>query len=417
MTNAVRQIACSQCGAPLELHGGHRTRSLSCGYCGALMDTQQDYQVVKRYKDTPRPDTPLKIGLQGTFKGVEFTIIGLVEYVSDDNYYWVDFQLYSPTHGYVWLTYDDGHYVFSRRVRELPKPAVFGAFYYKKTVKAMGKTFRACEKYRAKITYVEGELTWIAKRGDMIRAADAIAPPYIFSYETNSDKELEYNFGEYIPAKTVHQTFNIDPPTHKPEEIHPAQPYIPNPLLNSGFVAAKYYLMLLPIMLMAVIFFGSGSEILKQIFDFSQQKVATSQDFHIDNPKRLLELRLSAALYNSRTEYTVNIYDKTTGKSVYNASRGLAYYTGRYNDGESWSDGSKNAKIRLKLPQAGDYYIKLRASGELNKTPQVTLSIRNGVMAGRYFVYLMLFMLVILLLLPLRRYTFEQKRWQAIGAD
>ena len=405
MTDAVRQIACSQCGAPLELHGGHRTRSLSCGYCGALMDTQKDYQVVKSYKDTPRPKTPLKIGLQGTFKDIDFTIIGMVEYVSEDSYYWVDFQLYSPTHGYVWLTYNDGHYVFSRRVREIPKPAVFKGFHPRKTVKAMGKTFQAYEAYSAKITYVEGELTWIAKRGDVVEAVDSIAPPYLFSYETASN-ELEYNFGEYLQAVEVHKAFNIDPPTHKPEEIHPAQPYLPNAFLTGSFVAAKYNLIFIVCVLIILLFIGGGSAI----------SLNANKQFHLNNAEKMLRLKIEAPVQNSWAIIKVNIYDKATNKIVYATAKEITYYSG-YDGGEHWSEGSQKAEVLFKLPKAGDYYLKIAKEGDIRKNTPVTIQLYEGVIISRYFWLLAIFMLAMLAWLPIRRTLFEQKRWQPIVGD
>src|SRR3712207_7000282 len=35
---------------------------------------------------------------------------------------WVSHQLFSPTHDYSWLTYDNGHVIFSRRTRDVPEP-------------------------------------------------------------------------------------------------------------------------------------------------------------------------------------------------------------------------------------------------------------------------------------------------------
>jgi hypothetical protein len=83
----VRAVNCTQCGAPLKLHGGHRVRSLSCGSCGSVLDTKDEYQVVKQFADIQRPQMPLELGMQGKLKGIAFTIIGVVQYRDSEGYY------------------------------------------------------------------------------------------------------------------------------------------------------------------------------------------------------------------------------------------------------------------------------------------------------------------------------------------
>ena len=37
---------------------------------------------------------------------------------------WVDHQIFSPTHGYAWLTVENGFVTFVRKSREAPYPSV-----------------------------------------------------------------------------------------------------------------------------------------------------------------------------------------------------------------------------------------------------------------------------------------------------
>ena len=127
----VRAINCTACGATLDLRGGHRVKSLVCGYCGSIMDRHAGFQLLQRYRDNPdRPYAPISLGMEATLKGVPFTVIGMIQYVSHqsgpgwaESYDWISFQLFSPTHGYAWLTWNKGHYLFSHRTREMPAPA------------------------------------------------------------------------------------------------------------------------------------------------------------------------------------------------------------------------------------------------------------------------------------------------------
>lgn len=222
---AVRQISCTQCGAPLELHGGSHIKSLSCGYCGAVLDSKDEYKVLLQHKNRQRPYSPLQLGMKGVFKEVEFTLIGMVQYTSGDGYNWLDYQLFSPTHGYVWLTFNEGHFAFTRRMRDVPTPSrPSDKLRQRSLIRLRDQSFKVFERYQAKITYVEGELTWIAREGDENQVLEAIDPPYIFAY-VQSANELEYEITEYMQPEAIYAAFNIDGEPDEPDGIHPAQPY------------------------------------------------------------------------------------------------------------------------------------------------------------------------------------------------
>ena len=46
----------------------------------------------------------------------------------------------------------------------------------KSKFKARGHEFKVYEKYKARVNFVEGELTWIAEKGDEVTITDGIAP-------------------------------------------------------------------------------------------------------------------------------------------------------------------------------------------------------------------------------------------------
>ena len=106
-TEKISSIRCTACGAPLTLHGGgHKIQTLNCAYCGAVMDARHDFAVLAQFANQHRPECPLELGMQGKLKGVDFTIIGMIAWFAEGE--WVDLLLYSPTHGYAWLSYEQG---------------------------------------------------------------------------------------------------------------------------------------------------------------------------------------------------------------------------------------------------------------------------------------------------------------------
>ena len=240
-------IKCTQCAAPLTLNGGRQVRSITCGYCGSVLDTKEEFKVVKQYLDRKRPPSVLELGMKGKIQDVEFTIIGVVQFQDDEYARWLEFLLFSPTHGYAWLEEDAGHFIFTRRVRDLPDKPVSSQ--RKSTFKARGHTFKVLEEYTISISYVEGELTWVAEVGDKVRLLDAIEPPFIYTVEKTGTEE-EYSIGEYLQPEVVHEAFGIDFAPQKRHTVHPAQPYIPSPTLVALSEAGKYFA---PLALIAVL--------------------------------------------------------------------------------------------------------------------------------------------------------------------
>ena len=199
----VRSINCTQCGAPLTLHGGHRVESLTCGFCGSVLDAHEDFKVVQTYANLNRPSSPLSLGMSGKLKNVEFTIIGVLEYRDAWHDRWLEYAIYSPTHGYAWLEYEHGHFLFSRRVRTVPDTPIVGRV--KSRFEAGGREFTVFSRYRAVITFIEGELPFMAAIGDAVDFIDAIDPPFVYTVE-QTQTEQEYVLGEYLDAAELYQS-------------------------------------------------------------------------------------------------------------------------------------------------------------------------------------------------------------------
>jgi hypothetical protein len=405
----VRQINCTRCGAPLALHGGHRVRTLTCAYCGAVLDVRQEYKVLAQYQNRKRPDTPFDLGAKGRIKGIEFTVIGLANYVSSDGHGWLEHQLYSPTHGYAWLSLEDGHLVFSRRIRDLPKPSLPKSLRERAPVYVKNRRLRVFEHYTASLRYVEGELTWIAKRGDTVEVTEAIDPPFVLGYE-QSGQEIEYQWGEYLEAAEVYRAFGVKSGIPRPAEIHPAQPFNPPGWLAGMNEASKVFA---PLALLGVLYFwimGGGKPLLQE--QLASGEVMTSAPFSIQDPNALLALELSSAVNNTWAAYDVTINRRADDAEVFSLAKEIGYYEG-YEDGEHWSEGTQSARALFKLPEAGEYYLDVAAEseGEIARLPPLSVTLREGVKVTRYFLLLLVLFLFPLIWLPFSRYRFERRRW------
>jgi hypothetical protein len=168
-----KAIKCPNCSAPLKLQGGGRVLTITCQYCKSVIDLTQNYKVLYNFKSANPPESSLKIGMEGEIFGVCWRIIGWIVYKDLDKERWSEFLLFNPYYGYGWLVEESEKYYFSRRVRDLDlrswarNPHPPRVINYKNR-----RFFQDDEPYQVLVDYVEGELTWIAKRGDRLYSWD-----------------------------------------------------------------------------------------------------------------------------------------------------------------------------------------------------------------------------------------------------
>jgi hypothetical protein len=221
-------VNCTSCGAGLDVLGGGRVMVHICPYCGAELDTQDNYKVIAKFDGLKRPDSPFRIGMSGKIKGVDYTVIGMLEYTEryrGQTWRWIDHQLYSPTHGYAWLTIEDGHLVFTRRYR---RPVWISSAQVERanhppTVTVDGDRYRYYETSTGEITFAEGEFTWAPKIGDKTTAVSVLTDNAMLAFsETNQEREVYRS--ELVDSAAVSASFGVsNPPV--PSAPHPMQPY------------------------------------------------------------------------------------------------------------------------------------------------------------------------------------------------
>ncbi|MEL6963489.1 MAG: DUF4178 domain-containing protein [Pseudomonadota bacterium] len=421
MSEPVKAINCTACGATLDVLGGHRVKSLICGYCGSVMDRHAGFQVLQRYREKPdRPFAPIGIGMTADLKGVAFTVIGMIQYVShqsgpgwEETYDWISFQVYSPTHGYGWLTWNNGHYLFSYRTRDMPNPVMPDGLSPKSSVRLEGRIFKMFERYPAAIAYIEGEFTWVAKRGERVRVVEAIDPPFMFSYE-RGENALEYSMGEYMPADDVHAAFGIEPPD-RPLGIHPAQPYEPGSLMPALGKVAPMFVIVAAIAFFAVTVIGGGREIVRSSTD-APSRSSLTVPFSVSNAERLIKIELTSPVINNWVYYDIVITSAQSGDDVLWLGQEISFYEGRDSDGY-WSEGSHRADALFKVPASGDYEVEVKASEAGGAIPALEIRLYDQVMVKRYVVVLLILAGLAALIPTLHRKNFEKKRWADVLED
>lgn len=417
---AVRRIRCTQCGAPLALYGGHKVETITCSYCGSILDPHDALAVLAAHRqaEAKRAHLPLGLGDRGTLWGVEMTVIGLITYRADGER-WTDFCLFSPTHGYVWLSWQVGHFVLMRRRRDLPTPrGDWQRLDTKQKIWMGAREYRLFEAYSAQVVDVAGELPWWAEVGDTLAMGDAVAPPYALSQEREGE-EVEYYEGEYLAPAAIEQAFGLERALPKPQGVHPAQPYRPRAFDLALGSAGRLFGGFAVIALLYVLLGGRGETILTQRFDWPQisgPAGAASERFEVTDADRLLKLKLRSPVDNGWLWLDLAL--TRGGETFFEIGKEISYYHG-VEGGESWSEGSRTASTLLEVPEPGSYGLRLRVSesgGSQSQLP-VTVEVRQGVLLARWLVGLVVVTGIAALWPAARRATFEKRRWAPVAED
>ncbi|MFH1132347.1 MAG: DUF4178 domain-containing protein [Pseudomonadota bacterium] len=413
-------IKCANCGGSLEITGEREVQTRVCEYCGAQLDlTQTEAHVLGINPEDFDPQFSFEIGQAGTFLGDRYEVCGRMLYHDNEAYPSREYLLFNPDKGYLWLAEENNHYVLNSPTQQAPSREPFGLG--PKFAVTIGNTrFRLFESGVSTLVYVDGALPWLAQSGDVSRYADLIAPPYMFSAESDG-KEIEYFLGHYMSSTDVWTAFDKEESPPPGIGIHPAQPFIRSRttvlLMTIGSLFALLNLGLL--------FWSTGQPghvIFHQKFSPDQYSKETISDAFQIGEGKIIEMDISASLDNSWLAVDVALLDNAKKHVVAETNSDVSFYYG-YEDGEAWSEGGHSASTYFLAPPPGTYRLLLKVSGGSGKNngpprgEELKIMLFQGVVLSRYF--LMAF--IITALFPsfemLRKYLFGKRRWAPVTED
>jgi len=405
--SSVKSIKCTNCAAPLDLLGGGRVETITCSYCKSTLDLNDNYKVLSHFKRTKASQNlPFKIGMQGELKGVEYTIIGLVTYksigypISE----WTDFLLFSPLYGYAYLTYEEGHLIYAKRNRTFPNTPWDKVPNYD-TISVNAKSYVPFDKYDATISYVEGELTWVAKRDDKISFIDLINAPYGISIE-KSKNEIEHYETEYLEPSLVYATFGVEK-QKKPSSFNPLQPF-ERPFLKSLSLVSFWVLFVIALVTLVTFFDGNG----KLTKRFTAQNTASkSVDFLIQETKYLVDLKLSASTSKALDNFQIEIHKDN---KLYFSLNPKSAYIFNHTTGaiekklQPWDKKSTQVRVSLNIEEKGSYELRVKP---INKALKSTVSIQILEASSRlnYFTYFFILTMVFWLIYKYIEWRYHSK--------
>ncbi|PYF06571.1 uncharacterized protein DUF4178 [Rhodobacter viridis] len=355
-------IRCPNCGAGLDILGGGRITTHICPYCSSALDATENYRLLETYTGMPRAQSPLAIGMEATLDGVSWTIIGVLTQEERDGvevWTWVDHLLYSPTHGYCWLTLEDRHLILTRRWRKGTSPQFIGAAAVERaeappTASADGERFRYYETSTSRIVSIEGEFTWRPRPGDRETAVSLLGSSRMLSF-VQTARETEVEMSRYPDQAAVWAAFGItDPP--RPADLHPLQP---RPDTAQGgdigtFVKWGSAVFAVLSLALAVVFdLDGGHVVLDQI-----ARTPFALPVPLEATGRRTQLILRAEIEENDWAQLEPALSDPEDQPVFETSREVGIYSGHDADG-AWSEGSRFTAISFHPRVSGVYEIAL----------------------------------------------------------
>lgn len=123
-----------------------------------------------------------------------------------------------------------------------------------------------------------------------------------------------------------------------------------------------------------------------------------------------MRLELAAPVTNNWTEFNATLVNKVTGEE-FSLEKGVEYYTG-YEDGSSWSEGSRKETAFFTALPRGAYMVQIEARrGPGSNIAHAYIDMTYDVINHRNLSFSMLMVLIFSLIQYQRINMSEKRRW------
>lgn len=415
-------FTCPSCRGEIRLRATGLSMSAVCSRCGGLLDTSHPQVALLSKADEQRKLKPvIPLGARGVLDGVEWENIGFMQR-RDQYAAWMEYLLYNPFHGFLWLTEYNGHWIKVHRLLTSPGNG--------QNMDYEGKLFKLYSGENARVTYVEGEFYWRVSIGEKAHVQDFIAPPFVLSRETYEGLvEITWSKGEHIEPAVLSKAFTV------PLHLFPSRTGVgivqPNPH-GDIWPSLKPVMMIALVALLAVqIFTGRSCSSKKEYatdLQFSRPvadstNAATSYMINptpqaptsVTEPFKVtsqggVEVNVQAPVNNNWLGMDLELINQETGQR-YSKDTTVEFYHGTDSDG-AWTEGSHSSKAIFPGVPPGTYTLAINADADSSiKNMNYSIDVTSG---NRYFSNFILGALALLfypMYVGAKHFSFESLRW------
>ncbi|MDQ3290690.1 MAG: DUF4178 domain-containing protein, partial [Bacteroidota bacterium] len=198
------QLMCPHCKQVIRLVTYAQAVLVGCGSCNRIFRTREKNLLVQKQFQTKNEKMPvIPLRKKGRLGGVLYSVVGFISYKEENYaYYWREYVLFHPVHGYAFLSEYDGHWNLFRFISDYTHgKSLKYSFHYNE------QKFDLYNKYKVDVLYAEGEFFWDIL-DDSGHYTEYVAPPYIMN-RIIARNEISWMLGEYIEPKEIKEAFSI----------------------------------------------------------------------------------------------------------------------------------------------------------------------------------------------------------------
>ncbi len=387
-----KSISCTGCGAPLTINFPQFTNTVSCQYCGSVLDTtNQELKILSEFKTKDKFQPILPLGSKCNFLDREYSVIGYMRRsVTKDNvfYPWEEYLLYNPK-GYIWLNCTDDHWMVFTPIKGVPS-VNFTAFrpysFYEKNKYLLFQTGEG------KVDYAIGEFYWRVHQNDKAQLQDFVAPPCMLSLE-KTKSEIIWTKGDYLPKETIENIFQLKSPLPSGKGIAPCQPNPFQKLWKRNWKIALISFLAAIVFQIGYCSHSAEKNVFMKNFTFAKEaseKSFVTDVFHLEGKDKNVQIEIQAPNLDNRYIYYAIALINTKSDTALDTGLELSYYHG-VDDGESWSEGSTKESIIIEDVEEGDYYLRIEPESDITSPLNYTITVTRDEPRYLPFVIFLLF--------------------------
>jgi hypothetical protein len=415
------QLDCPECHTAITYYDVEGSEYYACPNCHAYFkySGEETPKVFGNYKAVQHEAPLIPLGTLGIINGAAYRVVGFTERCEyrAEQYRWTEYQLFQPeTKQYIQLSQYRGHWMITQPQTEpIEHTKLHGRFVHRPE-----GDYRLYNRYQARVLWAVGEFDWDIEGDDRLKLAEYILPPHMLVQERSPDNKVNWYRAVHIEPGTVAEAFGL------PASSMPAQDGVgavqPDPVKASWPALSLLTTLAFGVLLLLQIWQHvrhPDSVVLSADLQVNADttaksapgtgRVIVSPAFTLDH-QAALQVDLTTTLNNQWLELPVSLVNEQTGQG-FEFTKNIEFYNG-VEDGESWSEGSREADAVLSRVPAGRYHLNFYPMTDAGTTgPGIVVRVMaDPPLWGNFFLIFFL-----LLIYPtwqyMRRANHESNRW------